>query len=291
MAGSIIADGQVTARNQGVWLNCNDKFILDEELAGVIEEPLGDNRRFIESREQKCVCVIFCRDQSSSLFPTSEQESSPRMQMDRGEVEVEKARQARVRRVSILTTDKGETSTESCVQCCATGAVRARKDVRNTPTDVRDCRVSSCSVNESSPTVFVLLRRTRGAERDCPVVREATEPYAVDCVRVCLDACRLSEVLFKRDSGSAAQVLVDEMQVERSEEAVVEESPKCLCQSGSEAEDTVQRIETLTRTRTRVLREKLGRKVVSKSIASSRPDREAVPVRPRSVMMATARDR
>ena len=38
VAGSIIADGQVTARSQGVWLNCNDEFILDEELAGVIGE-------------------------------------------------------------------------------------------------------------------------------------------------------------------------------------------------------------------------------------------------------------
>ena len=34
------------------------------------------------------------------------------------------------------------------------------------------------------------------------------------------------------------------MEVERSEEAVVEESPKCLYQSGSEAEDTVQRIQS-----------------------------------------------
>ena len=58
VAGSIIAYAQVTARGQGVWLNCNDGFILDEELAGVIEEPLGDNRGFIESREQKCVCLI-----------------------------------------------------------------------------------------------------------------------------------------------------------------------------------------------------------------------------------------
>ena len=91
-----------------------------------------------------------------------------------------------------------------------------------------------------------------------------------------LDACGLSEVLFKGNSESAAQALVDEMEVERSEEAVVEESPKCLYQSGSEAEDTVQRIESPTRTRTRVLREKLGRKVDSKSIASSRPDRQAV---------------
>ena len=39
--GSIIADGQVTARSQGVWLNCNEGFFLDEESAGVIEEPFG----------------------------------------------------------------------------------------------------------------------------------------------------------------------------------------------------------------------------------------------------------
>ena len=72
VAGSIIADGQVTARSQGVWLDCNDEFILDEELAGVIEEPLGDNRGFTESRDQKCVCVIIYGEQSSShpvFFP------------------------------------------------------------------------------------------------------------------------------------------------------------------------------------------------------------------------------
>ena len=40
-----------------------------------------------------------------------------------------------------------------------------------------------------------------------------------------------------------------------------EESPKCFYQWGSAAEDTVQRIESLRRTRTRVLREKLVRKV------------------------------
>ena len=144
--------------------------------------------------------------------------------------------------------------------------------------------MSSRSMNESSPTVLVLVRRTHGAERDCQVVREATEPHAVDCVRVCLDAWGLSEVLSKGNSESAAQVLVDEMEVERSEGAVVEESPKCLYQSGSEAEDTVQRIKRLPPTCARVLREELGSKVVSKSIASSRPDRQVVPNH-------TARDR
>ena len=48
---------------------------------------------------------------------------------------------------------------------------------------VRDCRVSSRSMSESSPSVLVLSWRTHGAERDCQVVREATEPHAVDCVR------------------------------------------------------------------------------------------------------------
>ena len=92
-------------------------------------------------------------------------------------------------------------------------------------------------------------------ERTCETL------HAVDYVELCFDAWALGGVLFKGDFGSSAQVLIDEMQVERSEEAVVEESPMCLYQSGSEAEDTVQRIESLTRTRTRVLREKLGRKV------------------------------
>ena len=287
-AGSIVADRQVTVRSQGVWLNCNDGFILDEELAGVIEEPLGDNRGFIESREQKCVCVILYGEPSSSLFPTSEQESSPRMQMDRGKVEVEEARQTRTRRASILTTDveRNEYEVMRTVlrNWCGSCAKGRAKHSHGCPTSepsgllaVKDCRVSSRSMTKSSPTVLVLLRRTHGAQRDCQMVREATEPHAVDCVRVRLDAWRLSEVLFKGDSGSAAQVLVDEMQVERSEEAVVEESPKCLHQSGSEAEDTVQRVESPTQTCARVLREELGSKVVNNSIASSRPDRQVVP--------------
>ena len=54
----------------------------------MIEEPLRDNRGFIESREHECVCVILYGEKSPSLFPTSEQESSPRMHMDRGGVEV-----------------------------------------------------------------------------------------------------------------------------------------------------------------------------------------------------------
>ena len=230
VAGSIIADGQVTARSQGAWLNCNDEFILDEELAGVIEEPLGDNRGFSESQEQKCVCVILYGEQSSSLFPTSVQESSVRMQMDRGEVEVEEATHMRTRRASILTTDKERNEYEimhtvlrnwygSCAQGRAEHSHGCPACEPSGLLAVRDCRVSSRSMDESSPAVLVLLRRTQ-TERDCQVGREATELHAVDCLWVCLDAWGLSEVLSKGNSESAA-----EMEVERRKGAVVEESP------------------------------------------------------------------
>ena len=84
------------------------------------------------------------------------------------------------------------------------------------------------------------------------------------------------EVLFKRDSESAARVPVDEMEVERSEEAEGRESPKCSHLLSGEAEDTVRRIESLTRILDHVLREKVGRKVDSKSVSSSRPDIQVV---------------
>ena len=45
---------------------------------------------------------------------------------------------------------------------------------------------------------------------------EATEPHAVDCVRVHLNSCGLSEVLFKGSSEPASQALIDEMEVVRS---------------------------------------------------------------------------
>ena len=129
-------------------------------------------------------------------------------------------------------------------------------------------------MNENSPTVLVLLRRT--LERN-EIVRWFAKPQRILRSIVCRYVLTLGEVFSKGNSESAAQVLVGEMEVECSEEVVVVgESPKCLCQSGSEAEDTVQRIEGLRQTCTRVLREDLGSKVVSKSIASSRPDRQLV---------------
>ena len=118
VAGSVIADGQVTARDQGVWLNRNDEFTLDGDLASVTEESLGDNRGFTESRDQKHVCAACC--------PTSGQESSPRMQMDRGKVD--RGGEANEREREELRSSpqtKRKTNMKSCVQCCATGAIRA----------------------------------------------------------------------------------------------------------------------------------------------------------------------
>ena len=50
--------------------------------------------------------MIPCEEQSSNLFPLVEQESSEGRQMDRGEVEVEEERQARVKSAPVLPTDK-----------------------------------------------------------------------------------------------------------------------------------------------------------------------------------------
>ena len=91
--------------------------------------------------------------------------------MDRGEVEVEEARHTRVRRASILTTNKERNECEVMYNSCAKG--RAKHHMRS-------------------------------------IVWE-----------VCLDAWALGGVLFKGDFGSSAQVLIDEIQFERSEEAVV----------------------------------------------------------------------
>ena len=227
------------------------------------------------------MCVVLDGEQSSSLFPTNEQESSPRMQMDRGEVEVEEARQTRVRRASILATDKERNEYEvmrtvlrnwcdSFVKGRAKHSHRCQTSESSGWLAVRDCGFSSHSMNKNSPTVLVLLKK--------PIVRNENvrwfaKPQSLMRSIVCGSVLTLGVKCYG-DSESATQALVDEMQVERSEEAVVEESPKCLYQSGSEAEDTAQKIESLTQTCGRVLREKLGRKVASKSIASSRPDRQ-----------------
>ena len=94
-----VAVGQVTDRGQGVWLNDDGEFVLDVKSARKIE-------KLLELRKQKGVHVTPCEEQSSNLFPLVEQESSQGRQMDRGELEVQEERQARVKSAPVLPTDR-----------------------------------------------------------------------------------------------------------------------------------------------------------------------------------------
>ena len=74
------------------------RFIQD--VCKKAEKLLGDKRGFVELQKQKG------EEQSSSLFPLVEQESSQGRQTDRGEVVVEEERKARVKSAPVLPTDK-----------------------------------------------------------------------------------------------------------------------------------------------------------------------------------------
>ena len=93
----------MTDKGQEVWLNGDGGFILDVKSARKIEKLLGDRRGFVELQKQKrCVC----EDLSSILFPLVGQEPKQGTQMDRGEVDVEEERQARVKSAPVPPTDK-----------------------------------------------------------------------------------------------------------------------------------------------------------------------------------------
>ena len=78
-AGSVVADEQAMARGQRVWLNCDDEFILDGDLASVTEESLGDNRGFIKSRDQKHVWVVcYTRNNHPVFFPNNRARIEPK---------------------------------------------------------------------------------------------------------------------------------------------------------------------------------------------------------------------
>ena len=88
-----------------MWLNGDGEFILDVKSARRIEKLLGDKTWFCRAAKAER-CVIPCEEQSSNLFPLVEQESSRGRQMDRGEVDLEEERQARVKSTPVLPTDR-----------------------------------------------------------------------------------------------------------------------------------------------------------------------------------------
>ena len=92
------------------------------------------------------------------------------------------------------------------------------------------------------------------------MLRKGPEPYAIDCVLAFLDTWSWREVLLRADNEPAIQALVDTFRVKRSERTMLGKSLEYSHQNA------VRRIENLTRTYVRVLQEKLGYKVDSKSI-------------------------
>ena len=94
-----------------------------------------------------------------------------------------------MRRASILTTDKEKDEYEVmrtvlrnwCGSCVNGRAKHSHGCPTSEPSEllaVRDCRVSSRSMNENSPTVLTLLRRTHGAERN-EIVRWFAKPQSL----------------------------------------------------------------------------------------------------------------
>ena len=103
------------------------------ESAKEVEKLLGDKRCFVELRTQKGVYVIPCEEQSSNFFPLVGQESSQGRQMDRGEVEVEEERQARVKSAPVLPTDREREARGQCDVSQLVRGVCGRTCIRRFP--------------------------------------------------------------------------------------------------------------------------------------------------------------
>ena len=178
----IVAAGQVTDRGQGVWLNGDGVFILDV--------------KWVELRKQKGVYVIPCEEQSSNFFPLVEQESSQGRQMDRGEVDVDEERQARVKSAPVLPTEKEREREEHEVThatfrswCEACVAGRATEDSHERPASepsvplvAMDYGFLERDTDVDLATILVLIQRPHGAVGACQVLRKGPEPNAIDCV-------------------------------------------------------------------------------------------------------------
>ena len=234
----IVAAGQVTDRGQGK-----------------LRKLLGDKRGFVELRKQRGAYVIPCEGQSSNLFPLVRQEPKQGTQMDRGEVEVEEKRRARVKSAPVLPTDKERDREEHEVThatfrswCEACVAGRATEDSHkrsatepSVPLVAMDYGFFGRDTDVGLATIPVLIQRPHGAVGACQVLRKGPEPHAIDCVLAYLDTWGLRKVLLKADNEPAVQALVDSVRVRRGDR-------------------------TMARTYVCVLQEKLCYKVDSKCI-------------------------
>ena len=132
-----------------------------------------------------------------------------RQVMDRGEVEVEEERQARVKSAPVLPTDR-ERSTRSRMRRFAAGARRVWQDVRQKIRHKRSATEPSVPVaamehgfhGRGVATILVLIQRPLGAAGACQVLRKGPEPYAIDCVLAYLDTWGLREKCCSRQTMS-----------------------------------------------------------------------------------------
>ena len=224
---------------------------------------MGDKRGFVELRKQKGVCVIPCEEQSSNLFPLVGQEPKQGTQMDRGEVEVEEERHARVRSGPVLrqTEKEHEVLHAKFRSWCEASVWAGRATEDSHKRSETEPSFLGRDTDVELPTILVLIQRPHGAVEACQVLRKSPAPYAIDCVLAYLDTWSLREVLLKANIEPAIQTLVDAVRVRRSERTMVEKSPEYSHQSTGAVESAMRRSRASSELYVCVLQEKLGYKV------------------------------
>ena len=207
--------------------------------------------------------MIPCEEQSSSIFPLVEQETSQGRQMDRGEVDG-----AGESEKSASPSDRRKERGVVCVAGRATEDSHKRSATEpSVPLVAMDYGFLGRDTDVDLVGILVLMQRPHRAVEACQVLRKAPKPYAIDCVLAFLDTWGLREVLLKADNEPAIQTPVDAVRVRQGREddggkesevlASVKWCGRERCAKDREAHGNL---------RVFVLQEKLGYKVDSKSI-------------------------
>ena len=226
---------------------------------------LRSKRSFSESKDQKDEYVTAFDEQ------LCEQESSQARQMDRGEIEIDKERRVRAKRVLVLPTNKEKDESE-IVHMTIRSQCETEDSHKCSPKESLVLQVTM----DRGPFAHgvhmdpVLMRKIHSAVETCQVLHESSVTRAVNGVLENLDTCCLSEVLLERDVGSAIRILVNPAWVGRGEKTMAEKSSKYLHQLNSTSENAVKSIETSVTASDCELPEWFGCQVDSESVTPSR---------------------
>ena len=226
---------------------------------------MRSKRSFSELKDQKGEYVTPSDEQ------LCEQESGQARQMDRGEIEVEEERQVRTKRVPVLPTDKEKDESEimhmtNRSQCETEDSHKCSPKESVVPRVTTDRRSFAHDVCTDS----VSIQKIRSAVEAGQVPHESSETRAVNGALENFVTSGLSEVLLKRDVGSAFRILVDPAWVGREEKTTAEKcSSKYLHQSNGTSENAVENIDTTVTASGCGSPEWLGCQFDSESIAPS----------------------